>query len=206
MENLMPKKVSQFVLKEQPIHWKRAFLSGMVSSLLMMSFIDVFYLMGLTPFSFESYLGSLVLGNHTPNSWTLGFLASLLFGGVFGLFYAYCFEYTFQRASARLGIWVGVWHSLAAALAFFPFFGIIHEFLGTGVYPHFGFFGAGLGASTPLFLFVGHLLFGMCMGTFYGSVRADRVRTRLFEPGDLGPAGDPSVVTEEDDHPERLAV
>jgi hypothetical protein len=201
----MPKKVSRFVLTEQPIHWKRAFISGILSSGLMMAFIDMFHLMGITPFSFEIYLGSLILGPHSGNSWIIGFLISLVLGGIFGIFYAYCFEFVFKHANARLGIWVGVWHAIAAAVAFFPFFGVIHEFLRTDLYPDFGFFGLALGPQTSLLLLAGHLMFGLCMGTLYGPVGADRIRARYFEPGRSGRPGDQDVVTEEEDHPERFA-
>ena len=203
----MPKKVSLFAQREQPIRWGRAVLVGSMSTVFMMSFIDVFYLMGVTPFSFEYYVGSLFNGiAYGPYSWIEGFLANLAVGGFLGIFYAYCFEYVFKRANSRLGIWVGVWHTVLAAVAVFPFFNAIHEQINSQAYPHFGLLGAGLGAPTPLLIFVGHLLFGASMGLFYGAVRADRVRNRFFEPGELGAVGDESVITSEEDHPERWAI
>src|SRR5690349_18378253 len=111
----MPKKVSRFVLTEQPISWRRAFISGILSAGLMMAFIDIYYMIGLSPFTFENYLGSLVTGPYAAHKWTVGFFFNLILGGIFGIFYAYCFEYVFYRSGAQLGIWVGVWHSVAAA-------------------------------------------------------------------------------------------
>src|SRR4051812_13901392 len=118
----MPRKVTQLEATEQPIRWGRAMICGAISSIFMMSYLDTYYMMGITPFTFEAYLGSLVFGYpYAAHVWTVGFLLNLLFGGLFGIFYAYCFEYVFKRTSTRLGIWIGVWHSTAAAVAFFPF-------------------------------------------------------------------------------------
>lgn len=173
----------------------------------MMAFIDIFYLMGMTPFSFEPYLGSLFLfGKYTPYGWILGFFANMIMGGIFGFLYAYCFEYVFYEATPRAGFKLGFWHAVAAALAFFPFFGSVHEFLGVNLYPQFGILGLGLGAPTFILLITGHLLFGANIGLFYGDVCTARVRARYFEPGDHGMPGDLGVITTEEDNQERIAV
>jgi hypothetical protein len=172
-------------------------ICGALSATFLMAFIDTFYLMGITPFSFELYLGGLI--RQTPygqHNWTLGFLASLGMGALFGIFYGYCFEYVFFQAKSRIGMWVGVWHIIAAGVGFFPFFGVMHEYLNTGLYPEFGFLGSSLGAVTPILLMLVHLFFGASMGLFYGGVRAERVRDRYFEPGESGQPGDPDVITE----------
>jgi len=163
--------------------------------------------MNLTPFSFEEYLGSLIRDSqYGQHNWTLGFLANLITGGIFGIFYAYCFEFVFFRASSRIGIWISFWHTLLAGVAFFPFFGVMHEFLKTGLYPDFGFLGSGLGAQTLILIATGHCLFGASMGLFYGGVRAERVRERYFEPGESGSFDDPDVITWEEDPVDRLVV
>jgi hypothetical protein len=202
----MPKKVSKLALTEQPINWGRAILCGMIGALFMMSFIDTFYMMGITPFCFELYLGSLIRGTVQggAHNWIVGFFANLVTGGLFGLFYAYCFEDIFQRSSARLGIWVGVWHTIVAAVAVFPFFGAVHEFMGTGLYPEFGILGVKLGLPTTILLVAGHMLFGSSMGLFYGGVRERRVRERYFEPGESGRSGSFDVITPEYDPRDRV--
>lgn len=203
----MPKKMSRFVLTEQPINWNKSILCGMLSATFMMAFIDVFYLMNLTSFSFELYLGSLLRGTQFGDqNWTVGFIANLVMGGVFGMLYAYFFEYVYYKSNSRTGIWIGLWHTLLAGLAFFPFFNALHEFIDTGLYPRFGFLGFSLGAQTPILIATGHFLFGACMGLFYGDVRAVRLRTRHFEPGEWGNQGDPDVITSELDPIDRVAV
>lgn len=192
---------------EQPIHWGRAFLCGVIGAVFMMMFLDTFYLMGITPFNFEVYLGALIRGTqHGPQNWTLGFFASSLVGGVFGILYAYFFEYVFFRADSLLGIKLGFFHALFAAFAVFPFFGAIHEQLDTGLYPQFGILGWELGAATPILIVTGHLLFGVCVGTFYGPARGDRVQFRYFEPGETGGPLDEGVITQEEDAEDRIAV
>ena len=161
----------------------------------MMGFVDVFYMLGYTPFSFEQYLGSLLRGTiYGQHNWVLGFFANAITGGVFGFLYAYGFEYIFKRASGRIGTELGLGHAIIAMVAIFPFFNILHLEMGTGLYPHFGFFGSGLGAPTPVLLLMGHLLFGAAMGTFYGPVRAYRVRARAYEPGESGTPTDPDLI------------
>ncbi len=203
----MPRKVTAFEAQGQPISWSRALTCGSISSMLMMAFIDTFYLMGITPFSFELYLGSLLRGTqYGIHNWTIGFLASVVLGGLFGIFYAYCFEYVFIRSSTRLGIWVGTWHAIAAAFLFFPFFGSIHEFIGTGLFPQFGIMGYKLGAPTPILLVTAHLLFGACMGLFYGPVKEERIRSRYFEPGDVALKPSEGGISSEEDPEDRIAV
>lgn len=208
----MPKKRSKYELREQPIHWGRALICGAIGAAFMMAFIDIFAMMGLTSFSYETYLGSLILyDSYNPQSWILGFIMNCVCGAVFGILYAYCFEYVFLRSSSRLGIILGVWHAMVAALAFFPFFNAIHEFTGIPIQGDsfaFGFLGSkmGNGAVTPILLVTGNLLFGICLGTFYGSVRYDRVRARVFEPGETGVPPELGGISLEEDPEDRVAA
>lgn len=203
----MPKRMSHFVLKEQPIQWGRALISGAVSAILMAAFIDFFYLLALTPFSFELYLGSLIRGTpYGSLNWVAGFLANMLAGSLFGLFYAYCFEYVFFESSTKAGLKLAFWHIIVAGIAFFPFFSSIHEFMNTGLYSHFGILGYGLGIITPLLLIFAHILFGLSMGTLYGPVREDRIQTRIFEPGETGLTKLEGGISEEEDPEDRTAA
>lgn len=181
----MPKVQSEYVKNAQPIAWQRAFIAGAFASLLMMMFVDIFYMMGLTPFCLEVYVGSLlrdsVYGEH---NWTAGFFFNLVMGGVFGWIYGFFFEDVFKRAGSRNGVFVGFFHAILAAVAVLPFFEIVGEQMGVREYPHFGFFGSGLTPETPIILLFAHLLFGATMGIFYGPVRMDRLRARFMEPED----------------------
>jgi hypothetical protein len=181
----MPKQQSEYVLNAQPIAWRRAFVAGMCSSLIMMMFIDIFYMMGATPFCLEVYVGSLLRDSmYGEANWTVGFFFNLVMGGVFGWIYGFFFEDVYKRAGSRNGIFVGFFHAILAAVAILPFFGIVGEQMGIREYPHFGFFGSGLTAAAPLVLLFSHLLFGATMGIFYGPVRMDRIRARFMEPED----------------------
>jgi hypothetical protein len=194
------KKVSLLSQIEQPINWFRAFICGIGGASLMMGFLDIFYMMGITPFSYEQYLGSLLRGTmYGQHNWIVGLLANWVVGGIFGFLYAYGFEYIFKRSGGRVGTALGLGHAVIAMVALFPFFTIMHQEVGTGLYPEFGFFGSGLGAPTPILLLMGHLLFGATVGTFYGPVRAYRVRARVYEPGEAGMPGEIGVFTIEDD-------
>lgn len=183
----MARKITQeeeVIRREQPMNWPRAMLSGMVSAVMMMAFVDCFAMMGLIHFSFEHYLGSLIRATpYGVQNWTVGFLANLAMGGIFGWVYGYLFENSFRDSTARLGIKIGFFHAILAGILVFPFFNIMHAEVQSHAYPRFGFLGAAIGAATPLVIIVGHLLFGATMGTLYGPVRVNRMRLRIAEPG-----------------------
>ncbi len=167
-----------------------------------MAWLDIFYMMGFTTFNLELFVGTILRNSmeFAPRAWLVGAVANLIFGGLFGIFYAYLFEYIFDRSGARVGFEIGLAHTLFVGIAVLPFFQTVHDQMGLHLYPNgLGFLGSRLGALTPLSLIFGHLLFGATMGLFYGPVRVDRIRTRNFEPGEVGYAGDPDVITSEED-------
>jgi hypothetical protein len=167
---------------EQPINWWRAFLSAWAAATLMMSVVDIFYMLGITPFCFEVYLGSLLFASSAgTHMWTAGLFANWILAAVFSVFYGYFFENVFRRSGARPGFLLGLAHASLAAVAIFPFFNAIREFVGIRLYSNFGFFGAGLGPETPIILLLAHVIFGTTLGTFYGPVGRDRVHARFTE-------------------------
>lgn len=181
----MPKKVTWYDVNVPSINWHRAIISGVCGSLIMMAFIDTLYMAQITPFCFENYLGSLItMRLYSGTIWTWGFLAMLVMGGVFGTFYGFMFEFVYEKSSARLGTLVGFYHTVVAAAFVFPFFQIVESAAPVQLYANFGILGSGLSASTPMILFLGHLIFGACVGTFYGPVRMERVRAQFSEPED----------------------
>jgi hypothetical protein len=192
---------------EQPINWGRAFWVGMLAFMFMMFFVDCFDMMGISNFSFETYLGKLFYGEtYKDRAWLVGFLLNLGMGGMFGMLYGYFFEYSFYRANARNGILVGLIHTAVAAIAVFPFFNIIHEFLGHERYAGFGILGSGQSPATPVVITLGHLLYGATLGTLYGPVRQARLRARDSEPGEFGQPGEPDVITRRDDADDGLVA
>lgn len=196
----MPRHLTLLERKQQPIYWGRAVWVGILGALLMMAWVDTFYAIGWTSFSFELYLGALFRGTpYGVHNWTVGLMANLVVGAVFGVFYGYFFEYVYLRAGVKTGLKVALWHLLVAALAVFPFFGALHEFAGTGLYPHFGILGAGLGWFTPVLLVLGHLFFGATQGLFYGGVKMARAREAEFEPGETGVPPELGGITSEED-------
>jgi hypothetical protein len=198
----MPKKVSSLSVLEQPISWGRAFFCGAIASLILMSWIDIFDMMGFTHFNLEIYVGA-TLRNSTeylPRAWLVGAIFNVIFGGIIGIFYAYLFEYIFDRSGARIGALLGLGHTLFAGFVILPFFETVHEQMGLRLFPQgIGLLGYRTGNATPIILLIAHVLFGAAMGLFYGPVRADRIRTRNFEPGEVGYPGEPEVITPSED-------
>lgn len=204
---MLKSRVTLMAQNEPPIYWTRAALSGILGATMMMGFLDIYAMMGITPFTFEQYLGGLLRGTpHGHHNWTLGVLANWFVGALFGMVYAWAFEFIFKKSGGRVGTWVGLVHSVVAAVAVFPFFNILHEQVNTGIYPDFGFFGVGLGGPTPILLLMGHLLFGATVGLFYGPVGSARIRARHWEPGEQGMPGEIDVLPENEDVRESRLV
>jgi hypothetical protein len=196
---MSPRKVSLFARTEQPINWVRAFLCGMGGVTFMMAVQDIFTLMGFGDFGYEVYLGSLIrMSAAGPHDWTLGVFANWIVGGVFGMLYGYFFEFNFKRAKPRDGIALGLAHFVLAMVAIFPFFNDMHEF--SEVPGAFNYT-----AVNVLVALLSHLFFGAFLGVFYGPVRNDRVRARIWEPGELGAPGDEDVITFEENQDTRRA-
>ncbi|HUP58689.1 MAG TPA: hypothetical protein VM598_14620 [Bdellovibrionota bacterium] len=192
---------------EQPLNWPRAMAAGAAAAALMMAFVDSFYMMRLTEFTYETYLGSLILGaSYGHHLWTVGFFANLLLGSVLGIVYAFCFEDVFRSSSAKNGAILGLGHAVLAGVALFPFFNAVREFMGIARFSEFGFFGEGLDPVTPILILFSHLIFGATIGTFYGPVGRQRVRARDFEPGQSLPQGHPDAITSAEDAEDRVAV
>jgi hypothetical protein len=196
-----------FESAEQPIGWRRAFICGIFASWVMLAFIDICYMMGITQFSLEVYVGSMIRATNAdvPRSWLVGCFANWLIGGMAGIIYAYLFEYLFKKANARTGLLSGLLHAAFATAAIFPFFNALRQQMSV-VLPYsdsFGILGSGIGAATPLVLLLGHVIFGMTIGVGYGPVRTNRVRMRSFEPGEWVPPTDESAITDSEDHHDR---
>jgi hypothetical protein len=203
-------KITRHTLYEsvaQPIGWRRAFVCGVFASWVMMAFIDICYMMGITQFSLEVYLGSMIRATNAdaPRSWLVGCFANWVVGGLAGIIYAYLFEYLFKKASARTGFFAGLMHAAFATIAIFPFFNALRQQMSV-VMPYsdsFGVLGSGIGIATPLVLLLGHVIFGVTIGVGYGPVRTNRVRMRTFEPGEIVEKDDHTGITEEEDHIDR---
>jgi hypothetical protein len=187
--------------------WARAISVGVLGSVFMMLLVDIFAMLNITPFSYEAYIGS-AFGAYTysPYQWLFGFFANLVMGALWGLAYAYFFESVFRRSNAKLGTLMGFAHAAVAGLLLFPFFNAALDQLGTGIYPHFGFLGAAVNATTFFLIVISHLAFGLTMGTLYGPVRAERMQALDFEPGETGLPGEKGVVTEEQDPIDRASA
>lgn len=198
-------KIDRVMSSEQPLNWTRAFLIGSLGAIALMALLDTFTMLGVVDFSLEIFVGSMLRGSvHGVHNWTVGFIANLFVGGLFGMFYAYFFEYVFKRSSVPRGLIVGLVHSVVAALAVFPFFQILSEQIGAVAYPRFGFFGFGQGLALPALLLVGHLIYGATMGLLYGPVRLKRVRLRDHEPGERARPWERDAIRDEDDPVDRV--
>jgi len=79
----------------------------------------------------------------------------LVWGGLWGLPYFFVIRYLhLRRRWVRKGLWLSLLPTLAQLLFFFPRF------------TEAGWFGLGLGAAVPLFVFLYNLVWGFFLGVF----------------------------------------
>ncbi|NOU90326.1 hypothetical protein GC102_31990 [Paenibacillus sp. LMG 31460] len=104
--------------------------------------------------------------------------AEILFGGV-------VFAYLYDRFVPRKNMWTGIGFSvlfamiIVAGLIMMPIMGATHPLVIVGMIPNPGLFGIGFGIKAGLFNFLGHVIYGIVLG----SARQLRLDAREERPG-----------------------
>jgi hypothetical protein len=145
----------------------RAVAGGLFGALVVSAVTGILRFGGV-PLNIEMMLGSLALGAIGPEAWLLGLAMHVAAGAIFGIVYAVIFEKGLHAASAGLGLALGSVHAVVTGV-FLAFIPDIHPLV-PAFMPAPGLFLLGLGAFGVLLFLALHLLFGVIVGSSYGSV------------------------------------
>jgi hypothetical protein len=153
--------------------WEDWLLSGFVATLVITTIEAGSQQARLTRMSIPYLLGSMTTAGREKAKW-FGFLLHLVAGEVFALLYVAIFHY-WGHAGVWRGLLLGVGHAAVMLLVVMPLLPSIHprmasEQQGPTVTRQLeppGRLGLHYGASTPLFVLLGHAAYGMILGALY---------------------------------------
>jgi len=153
--------------------WGSWLLSGFAATLVLTTVEAGSQQARLTRMSIPYLLGSMITAGREKAKW-VGFLVHLVNGEVFALLYVALFHY-WGAAGVWRGLLVGVAHAAVMLLVVVPLLPSIHprmasEEQGPTVTRQLeppGALGLHYGATTPLFVLLGHAAYGMIIGGLY---------------------------------------
>jgi len=125
-------------------------------------------LLGLPLGDLVRFLGTMV----APHSaawvwWPVGLALHATVGAVWAIFYAYFFWSTFEWPPPVQGLAFSVIPILLAGLVMMPQLGWMHPLVLRGELAQPGLFAAGHGWGGPASSVLGHLIYGLTLGTLY---------------------------------------
>jgi len=142
-----------------------AIISGIVATLV----FDIWALfaraIGITSMKVENALGSIFTEGRGMTS--LGLIIHFVFGMGIALLYAAIFEQTSISNGPIAGVVIGFLHGIIIGVIVMPMMGILHPAMRAGKVEIPGFFAINKGSASPIYIVIGHLIFGAVIGTIY---------------------------------------
>jgi len=120
---------------------------------------------GLTTMRVENALGSIF--TEGKRMVFTGMLIHFAFGMGIALIYAAIFEQTGAVNGPLTGGIIGLLHGLIIGLIVLPMMGTLHPAMRAGRVEIPGFFAINKGSASPLYIMIGHLIFGSVIGAVY---------------------------------------
>jgi hypothetical protein len=126
------------------------------------------------------FLGTMVGGDSTPLVWwPAGLALHASVGAVWAIFYAYFFWSTFDWSPPLQGLAFSSIPIMLAGLVMLPQLASMHPLVLRGEIPRPGLFSFGIGWGGPTAIILGHLIYGVIMGSLYTRPVGYRVSRRL---------------------------
>jgi hypothetical protein len=146
----------------------KAILAGAGGALAWEAVVRVLILLGVPLFDLVFTLGTMILGQVAPWLWwPVGMVLHATVGAIWSIFYAYFFWSNFDWRPAMQGLVFSFGPAVLAGLIMVPQMGFMHGLMLNGTLPTPGVFAAKLGWGGPAGILLGHLIYGMVMGTVY---------------------------------------
>ena len=139
--------------------------------------------LGVPFFDLVYVLGSMIAGRtDTWRWWLIGMSMHALVGAIWTIFYSYFFWSEFNWSPTVQGLVFSLGPAILAGLIMVPQMGFMHTLILNGQLPYPGVFGHRFGWGGPIGILVGHLIYGLTMGTLYRKPVGSRVK-RLVSYG-----------------------
>jgi beta-glucosidase/6-phospho-beta-glucosidase/beta-galactosidase len=150
------------------VAFAKAVLAGACGALAWEVVARVFIWFGLPAFDLVHLLGTMLLPNAAPwQWWPLGMALHAAVGSIWAIFYAYFFWSTYGWKPRTQGAVFSLGPAVLAGLVMVPQMGWMHEDVLRGSMAHPGLFAWNVGWGGPVGVVVGHLIYGVTMGSLY---------------------------------------
>jgi hypothetical protein len=147
---------------------RKAVLGGIAGALAWEVILRVLIVAGLPLGDLVRFLGTMVVGDAAAWMWwPAGLLLHVSVGAIWAIFYAYFFWSTFEWRPGVQGLVFSFIPVVLAGLVMLPQLGWMHPLVLRDVIPHPGLFDIGVGWGGPVSLVVGHMIYGVTMGSWY---------------------------------------
>ena len=150
-----------------------AFWAGVIGAAAIVLVLAISRAVGGTGFNLGHWVGSMFTGTTTAGSWALGFVITLILGGLIALIYAAFFE-AVRRSNWELGLAGGIVHLIVAGIAVGAI-SAVHPSIPEAVADP-GYFTANYGTSSIIAFALAHLVFGIVVGSIYKPLHKRIVR------------------------------
>lgn len=150
------------------VAYSKAVLAGMAGAVVWEIVARLLILSGAPFFDIVGTLGALAQPYASGlASWVVGMALHLTVGAIFAVFYAYFFWSALPLRPMFQGLAFSFIPMILAIFIMRPQFELMGPLIVSGELPHSGLFGLAGGASGPISIVIGHLIWGATLGLIY---------------------------------------
>lgn len=166
------------------VAFEKAIVAGAVGALAWEVVVRVLIHLGLPLFDLVFTLGTMVLGEVRPWLWwPVGITLHATVGAIWAIFYAYFFWSTYEWSPPLQGLVFSLGPAVLAGLIMVPQMGFMHPLMLNGALPQPTLFATNQGWGGPAGILLGHLVYGMAMGSIYVKPVGYRAGRRIVPYG-----------------------
>ena len=150
------------------VAFRKAVLAGIIGAAGWELVVRALILLGVPLGDLVRLLGTMVAGNAPPLVWwPAGLVLHASVGAVWAVFYAYFFWSTFDWSPPLQGLVFSFIPIVLAGLIMLPQLALMHPLVLRGEMPRPGLFSFGIGWGGAAAIVLGHLIYGVVMGSLY---------------------------------------
>lgn len=147
------------------VAFKKAVIGGAFGALAWEVGVRVLILAGFEMFDLVKVLGTMVFGEGSPawQWWPVGMIMHAVVGAVWAIFYAYFFWSLMDWRPLFQGLLFSIFPAVLAGLIMIPQMDLMLN----DAHRPFRVFAIGIGFLGPVSVILGHLIYGMVLGSIY---------------------------------------